>query len=86
MKPTVGRIVHYFNKNHSDAKPRAAIIIRVTERSHQDCEFDPPSCEENSFDVDLNVFQYWGNDMVKNIRFGGEPGQREYWIWPPREG
>ena len=80
MKPTVGRIVHYYPDATSitldrwGEGPYAAVVTAV----HQD----------DSMVVSLAVFARPGDDVfgvaLSDIPFGREGTRR--WCWPPREG
>lgn len=77
MKPTIGRIVHYYNESLEGVGPFAAIVTNVFPGSPTDC-------------VNLTYFDRNGNVSTKgaqtSIPFEGtSPGFSSWWCWPPRE-
>lgn len=78
MKPTVGRIVHYLDREQvvarkENAQPFAAVITQVT-----------PAFNGNPVDtVDLGLFHpELGYQRRQTVPQGDGPGT---WNWPPRE-
>jgi len=80
MKPTVGRIVHYYTTseglhyNGVGEGPYAALITQVfgeADDSYANLRVFPPFAE--SFD----------SGSVRHKDFDGDTGR--YWVWPPRE-
>lgn len=77
MKPTVGRIVHFFNtalptdaNNHVGPGPYAAIVTQV---------FDGPF-------VNLKVLVPFGDDLHEgSVPEKSELHDARYWTWPPRD-
>lgn len=73
-RPTVGRIVHYRNKN--EPKPLAAIVTAVPE-----VESAP---DDN--DIDVQVFTVAGGRFAIHLIEGQRhEDQKEWWEWPPRD-
>ena len=71
MKPTVGRIVHYWQADGSK-EPLAAIITKV--------------CDDPTV-VSLHIYWTWMEDPVTNGRWylQSEDGQPGTWSWPKKE-
>jgi len=74
MKPTVGRIVHFYNEaygedehNWAGCGPYAAIVAQV----HSD------SC------ASLVVFPAFSPMFQEGSVSEGAPGSGRYWCWPP---
>lgn len=80
MKPTVGRIVHFYTtvpdlqSNGAGEGPYAAIITQVFANG------------EDAY-ANLKVFRPFGSDLdvgsVRHKDFDGDTGR--CWVWPPRE-
>ena len=73
MKPTIGRIVHFFNKPESEA--RAAMVTRVYEDSEAVdlTVFNPPTAQKHTAD----------NLALMKVTTA-EDSARGYWKWPER--
>lgn len=80
MKPTIGRIVHFYNTalagrrdhngvnlNGSDIGPYPAVVIQT---------FDGPY-------VNLLVHAYGGDWREGSVSEKGDDNKSRYWVWPP---
>jgi hypothetical protein len=74
MKPSVGRIVHFYRKVGAAREysgPFAAIVTRVYQ------EADQP--------VDLTIFDWGGVTRPERLVSTEEFNGQRYWVWPPRD-
>lgn len=82
MKPTIGRIVHFYNKaldgkhdfqgvqlNGSGAGPYPAVVLQAPADGRY---------------ANLLVHA-WGGDFREGSVSEGEASGSRYWVWPPRE-
>lgn len=72
MKPTIGRIVHYYPKNirvNQTPKPVAAIITNIQQDGN----------------VGLTLFKPGEVDHRLNVQYSEDPAVLPRWCWPPRE-
>jgi hypothetical protein len=85
MKPTVGRIVHVYDKVNKTML--AAIISGVEKKPALDTEKEKYDSEENSYCVRLHVFTRYGVDPRPNVTFdtSATQDQDDHWSWPVRE-
>jgi hypothetical protein len=78
MKPTVGRIVHFFTKdatkhsNNVGEGPYPALITQVFASGPY---------------VNLKVFRPFADDLYEGsvTHLDDANGCERYWVWPPRE-
>lgn len=73
-RPTVGRIVHYRNKNNT--APLAAIVVAVPEK--------PGANDENKCTVQVFT-ETGGRFAIELIEGQRHDSQKEWWEWPPRD-
>jgi len=89
MKPSVGRIVFYFEGEYQDLRPTVGIITWV--RQHR--EGDDTVEEEERFDIEITLFPPGGVSYAA-ARYHN-PGdvipwtpsdqpKDNHWCWPPR--
>jgi len=78
VKPSVGRIVHYY-PDFPQLAPRPAIVLDVTEYDDEDTG---EHLEENRYYV-LLLIHLANGDERKDAPFSVEP-KVGHWSWPPR--
>jgi hypothetical protein len=82
MKPSVGRIVFYFEGEYQDLRPTAGIITAVH-------ELVPPipQHEEDGYDVEIMLFPPGGMRVPHRTPIPWTPSDQPKlycWCWPPR--
>lgn len=76
MKPTIGRIVHYYDELLKEFAPRgvgpyAAVVTFVR--------------SDTVVDVEVFPARMFGEEVTGLELMGGDRGQTRWWQWPPRE-
>ena len=77
QKPSVGRIVHYYNESHPQKGPFAAVVAYVHEGNPNDA-INLTAVDHNGAPLSLNYSKC-------SVPFEGKiPGFSSWWSWPPR--
>lgn len=81
MRPSVGRVVHYYDVN-TDV-PSAAIVIQVNVKRGLDTITETQINDENTYDVMLHVL-FTDGTLNLVAPFSDKAPVARHWTWPPR--